>query len=121
MYDENISEENPATLVTASRKAVVKLGEAVFPGAKPVNLFPVLEHLPSWFPGTGFKKFSQDVRVLTDYLRNVPFDFVKEQMVLEEFFSYTLLEEHNAQGGSSQDEEDIKDVLATAFAAKNHL
>lgn len=46
-----------------------------------VDLFPSLEKLPSWFPGTHFKKlakeWSNDLQEFTD----TPFQLVKEQMV----------------------------------------
>lgn len=32
------------------------------PGNFPVEAFPVLRYLPSWFPGGGFKKWAQEAK-----------------------------------------------------------
>ncbi|KAF8147296.1 cytochrome P450 [Mycena galopus ATCC 62051] len=46
--------------VALSENAVKKLLESVFPGAIAVNTFPILRYLPSWMPGTGFKRFAAE-------------------------------------------------------------
>ncbi|GLB38523.1 putative cytochrome p450 [Lyophyllum shimeji] len=50
------------------------------PGGTPVDLFPILKHLPSWFPGTYYatvaRNASHHFRALKDY----PISQVREQM-----------------------------------------
>ncbi|KAH7884803.1 CyP450 monooxygenase [Phlebopus sp. FC_14] len=61
-------------------RASEMLTNSFFPGAALVNTFPVLRHLPEWFPGTGFKKFARECRKLTRELRDRPYEFVQKQM-----------------------------------------
>ncbi|PIL25374.1 cytochrome P450 [Ganoderma sinense ZZ0214-1] len=46
--------------------------EILIPGRFPVEAFPVLRYLPSWFPGGGFKKWAadakRDISSIVDYL-----------------------------------------------------
>ena len=46
--------------------------EIVVPGRFPVEAFPILRYLPSWFPGGGFKKWAadakRDISSTVDYL-----------------------------------------------------
>ncbi|KAJ7259486.1 hypothetical protein B0H12DRAFT_1108246 [Mycena haematopus] len=69
--------------VQPSNDRFVSLSEnaSVFPGAVAVNTFPILRYLPSWMPGAGFKLFAAESRQLTKEMREVPFDFVKQNMV----------------------------------------
>ena len=50
-----------------------EIAEAIFlPGNFAVEAFPVLQYLPSWFPGAGFKTWArsakQDIKYIADYL-----------------------------------------------------
>ncbi|KAF5384919.1 hypothetical protein D9615_001120 [Tricholomella constricta] len=119
MYDHDISEINLERFVTVAEQAVSKISDAFLPGAAAVNTFPFLQHLPSWFPGTGFRAFAEGCKVYTDEMQNVPFEFVKERMASGAAISAltaTLLERNNARGGSTEAEADIKAITATAFA-----
>jgi hypothetical protein len=40
-----------------------------------------VKHLPSWFPGAGFKKIAKDMRHNLDQFADVPFEYVLEEMV----------------------------------------
>ena len=43
------------------------VGEAIsVPGRFPVEGIPSLVHLPSWFPGAGFKKYAADAKSFLD-------------------------------------------------------
>ena len=46
-----------------------------------VNLIPWLQYLPTWLPGTGFKKLSQRGREGGMEMRNKPYDMVKQNIV----------------------------------------
>jgi len=119
MYDNDISSSNVDRFVTVAEQAVGKLSEIMFPGAMAVNIFPFLRYLPSWFPGTGFKRFAEGCKVYTDEMQDVPFNFVKERMASGTGMlglTERLLNQHNIQGGLPEAEEDIKGVTATAFA-----
>ncbi|KAJ7250815.1 cytochrome P450 [Mycena haematopus] len=83
-----------------------------------VNTFPILRYLPSWMPGAGFKRFAAECRQLTKEMREVPFDFVKQNMrngVDSKSIVARLLEANKARGHHS--EVAIQEVGVTAYAA----
>ncbi len=57
------------------------LSESTMLGNHIVDLIPPLKHLPSWFPGAGWKKEAEHYAKLSLELSNKPFDYVKEQVV----------------------------------------
>lgn len=85
------------------------------PGGTPVDLFPILKHLPSWFPGTYYatvaRKASHHFRALKEY----PLAQVKEQMnqgTAKPSFLATQLEALDHNG--SEDTASIERLQAAA-------
>ncbi|KAJ7675756.1 cytochrome P450 [Mycena polygramma] len=114
-YDVKPSNDH---FVTLSENAVKKLSDAFLPGAMAVNTFPILRYLPSWFPGTGFHRYAAECRELTQEMKQVQFDFVKQNMragVDSKSIAAKALEASHARGRF--DEEVIQEVAATAYAA----
>ncbi|KAJ7259562.1 cytochrome P450 [Mycena haematopus] len=108
--------------VALSENAVKKIAESFFPGAASVNTFPILRYLPSWAPGAGFKQFAAECRQLTQEMREVQFDFVKQNMrdgVDSKSLVAGLLEANQARG--RHDEVTIQDVAATASIDSQHM
>ncbi|KAF7346377.1 O-methylsterigmatocystin oxidoreductase [Mycena sanguinolenta] len=104
--------------VALSENAVKKLSDSFFPGAVVVNTFPILRYLPSWMPGTGFQRYATDCQEVTKEMRQVPFNFAKDNMH-DDGDSKTvvarLIEANKARG--RYDEAAIQNVAATAYAA----
>ena len=42
-----------------------------------VNGFPLLRHIPSWFPGAGFKRYAKAMRDKWHQVMNVPFNYTR--------------------------------------------
>ena len=55
--------------------------EIVFPGRFPVEDFPVLRYLPSWFPGGAFKKWAADAKRDISHTVDYLFESSKTMMV----------------------------------------
>ncbi|KAF7346407.1 O-methylsterigmatocystin oxidoreductase [Mycena sanguinolenta] len=105
-------------LIPPAEHAAQKLAESVLPGAFAVNVFPILRYIPSWMPGGGFHRFAAEVRQLTEEMREVPFNFVRQNMregLDSKSMVARLLEEN--QAGGFHNEAIVKDVAATAYAA----
>ena len=66
--------------VALAEQAMGKLSESYLSGVTIIAL-PVLRHLPSWFPGTRFKRIAEETKALTDQLQDVPIELVKETIV----------------------------------------
>ncbi|KDQ21382.1 hypothetical protein BOTBODRAFT_168660 [Botryobasidium botryosum FD-172 SS1] len=50
------------------------------PGAAFVDLVPILKHVPSWFPGAGFKRTAKAFKAELDDAVQRPFDHVKAEL-----------------------------------------
>ncbi|KAF5319657.1 hypothetical protein D9619_008644 [Psilocybe cf. subviscida] len=66
--------------VDLAEDAVSRLCLAVFPGAAIVNAVPILQYLPSWFPGAGFHKIASESREMTTQMKEVPLKWVQKNM-----------------------------------------
>ncbi|KAI0637681.1 cytochrome P450 [Trametes polyzona] len=98
-------------------------------GIWPVDVFPAMKRLPSWFPGAGFKKKAIRWKAKMEEFTDRPFEFVKARMahlcpiVQEEgtavpCFCTTLLEQMEGQGGASaQGEFDVRWTANSMYSA----
>lgn len=48
--------------------------EEMTPGKAIVDMLPFMRHLPSWFPGAGFKKYANSVRWMSQAFRTKPYE-----------------------------------------------
>ncbi|KAF7374567.1 O-methylsterigmatocystin oxidoreductase [Mycena sanguinolenta] len=100
--------------VSLSEDAVKRISDSVFPGAVAVNAFPILRYLPSWMPGADFQRFAAECRPLIKEMREAPFNFVK-QNIRDSTDSTSVVA--RLLEGNRYDEEVIKDVAMSAYAA----
>ena len=68
-------------LVELVDTAVCQFGQGTEPGAFLVDVFPILKHVPAWFPGAGWKRTGEIFKQTLHDMADVPFRFVQEQMV----------------------------------------
>ncbi|KLO09949.1 cytochrome P450 [Schizopora paradoxa] len=81
-----------------------------------VDVFPFLRYLPSWLPGTGFKKLAKEYNAVATRHLNVPVEYVKSEVskgtALESFIG------HELESVSSDAEElEIKWIGAALYGA----
>ncbi|THU98740.1 cytochrome P450, partial [Dendrothele bispora CBS 962.96] len=91
------------------------------PGGSLVDLFPIMKYLPEWAPMAGFKRNARAVKEAVDAMMNMPFQMVKDQMktgTVSPCLTSRLLESFG-ESIKLQDEEDIKGVAGTMYAAAN--
>ena len=62
-------------------EAMAQFSEAFRPGAYLVDALPFLRYVPSWVPGTGFKRKAVQWRETLERMVNVPFTMVRQRMV----------------------------------------
>lgn len=67
--------------VTLAQKAIGMLSLNFLPGSVLVNTFPLLRHIPDWFPGTEFKRLANHCAEICQEICDVPFARVKAEMV----------------------------------------
>ncbi|KAF8880413.1 cytochrome P450 [Infundibulicybe gibba] len=93
--------------------------KAVLPGTALVNIFPALRHIPPWLPGGGFHRIARRVKALTYGFKNAAFNMVRKNMrdgTGGPSLLRTLLEASDAEGGSAEYEDILKNAFATAYA-----
>ena len=76
---DDIGQNEP--LIHNAEKLALDLTEALIPGRFLVNYIPILQHVPSWFPGAGFKKHFQNLARLNIKTRIPPFEEAKRDIV----------------------------------------
>lgn len=81
-------------------------GEAIQPGRWLVDSFPILRHVPSWFPGAGFKHWAAEKRKRSDEIIFSPLKLVQQQMAngtaLPSFVSDLLSSTSHSLGPNAQ-------------------
>ncbi|TFK37397.1 cytochrome P450 [Crucibulum laeve] len=96
--------------------AFVLVAGVSIPGRFYVEIFPILKYVPKWFPGAGFKRKAEEIAETLRSVNQVPFDWVKTQMINgtneESFVSMHL--GSDAGRNLSADEEEI---IITSSAA----
>ncbi|KAF7374350.1 Cytochrome p450 [Mycena sanguinolenta] len=101
--------------VDLAETAVKPLNNSVLPGAAAVNVFPILRYLPSWMPGAGFQRTAAECRQLTKQMRELPFEFVKQNM--RDGRDSTSVVAKMLESNDRHDEVLIKEVAGASYAA----
>ncbi|KAJ7600488.1 cytochrome P450 [Mycena floridula] len=81
--------------------------ETTAPNAFMVDTFPILRFVPSWFPGTGWKKKAIRYRIACQAMVDVPYHWAKEQLVTAGTFSPSFLSERFSDKQVGPEEEHI--------------
>ncbi|KZT03178.1 cytochrome P450 monooxygenase [Laetiporus sulphureus 93-53] len=88
-------------------------------GATVVDFFPILKYLPTWMPGTGFKRKALQARDAGLISRTVPFERVKKDIAsgtAKPSFTRNLLEK-NASVDSESFEFEVKGAASVIYGA----
>ncbi|KAF9443654.1 cytochrome P450 [Macrolepiota fuliginosa MF-IS2] len=113
MYSENDS--NYDEIIRDNGDAFTQCGP---PGGTPVDLFPILQNFPSWFPGTFFANRAREFYPAIQRLHNYPLSQVRKQMLegkaKPSFLSYHL--ERLQQDGKDESKPSYEDVKGAASA-----
>ncbi|KAF4609105.1 hypothetical protein EYR40_001458 [Pleurotus pulmonarius] len=94
------------------------------PGGTMVDLFPILQYFPSWFPGTYYATFAREWRWAVEKLYTLPYEhwkpsltFWQAQGTAEPSFLATQLEAVAGQTLGKEDIEDLKGSAGIIFGA----
>ena len=74
-------QESDDPYISLAEESFNGFAEATIPGAFWVDFFPILKHIPSWFPGAGFQKKAAHWRDVNASVIERPFRYVEEQLV----------------------------------------
>ncbi|KAF4844007.1 O-methylsterigmatocystin oxidoreductase [Colletotrichum siamense] len=67
-------------LIDLAGEAMDQFAQAAVPGAFLVDIFPLLRHIPDWFPGAKFKQTAKEWHSTLSGVAEKPYAFVKHQM-----------------------------------------
>ncbi|CCL99497.1 uncharacterized protein FIBRA_01515 [Fibroporia radiculosa] len=67
-------------LIEIVDRAMARFTMFVLPGSFLVDFFPILEHVPSWAPGTGWKQRALDARKDMDAMFDVSYNIVEKEI-----------------------------------------
>ncbi|KAJ6007266.1 hypothetical protein N7540_011242 [Penicillium herquei] len=79
-YGYTIEPHKLDPLVRMAGLALEHFAIAGTPGAWLVDMIPALKHVPSWFPGAGFKRKAQAWKKNLENTADIPYEFVQEEM-----------------------------------------
>ncbi len=79
-YGIEVKEEDDE-YVKAVEDGVATFNQAFVPGAFLVETFPLLQYVPIWSPGGGFKRIAAAWQKIAHKMRDVPFERTLEAMV----------------------------------------
>ncbi|KAI0676518.1 O-methylsterigmatocystin oxidoreductase [Trametes maxima] len=66
--------------IDVARRSAALFSDIVIPGRYLVELFPFMKHIPSWFPGAGYKREALRRGADVNPLRDLPYDTTLEAM-----------------------------------------
>ncbi|KZT21367.1 cytochrome P450 [Neolentinus lepideus HHB14362 ss-1] len=109
--------------VKMAEQSVEMLNGTIFPGAAAINALPILQYLPDWLPGMGFKYYARRCKKLTIEMKNAPFQFVEDRMesgFLTTCVATELISQLSDRHGrmSIKIEEVVKDICMITYAAR---
>ncbi|KAJ8480991.1 hypothetical protein ONZ45_g15457 [Pleurotus djamor] len=105
--------------VSIAEESLASLSIATIPGKFWVETFPILKHLPLWFPGSGFKHQANEWAKTTEQMREMPFEAVKlalEHGTASPSVMTALLESSPKGIESGRYPEIVANVAATSYA-----
>ena len=79
-------QESDDPYISVAEVVMNGVAEAGIPGSFLVDLFPILKHVPSWFPGAGFQRKAACWREAIKTMVDKPFHHVQEQLVQVNLF-----------------------------------
>ena len=81
LYDNDLKPETTAYFTGLVDQGIEKAGINPNTVVTFLKTFPILRHLPTWFPGASFKRSATEVKRFADQMRDAPIDYVGKGLV----------------------------------------
>jgi hypothetical protein len=120
VYDYTIEPFEKDPLVDLVDEAMEQFSEATLPGRWMVDIFPFLQQIPSWIPGTGFKTTAVAWNKTLLNVANIPYTFAKQhgkhkQTSQADFVTKSIEQAQQEKSLDSTDEHAIKWAAASMY------
>ncbi|TFY56485.1 hypothetical protein EVJ58_g7613 [Rhodofomes roseus] len=109
--------------VQLASETIIKLTEAGSPSASLVDFVPILRYMPTWLPGSAWKRRALDIRQLMQDVMCIPYEKTKRAMAAgtaaPSFLTALLEEMSETRKGelSAEDERAMQGITSVLFAA----
>ncbi|KAJ7092872.1 cytochrome P450 [Mycena belliarum] len=113
-YGYEVQEGNDPFVAVAD-VATTQLSLGTSPTGFVVNMIPPLRHIPSWFPGAGFKRIASSWRKTLNKMADEPYGFAKEQMAAGTADSSVVHSLLDGKKLSAEEEFDVKWMAASLY------
>ncbi|PCH41344.1 cytochrome P450 [Wolfiporia cocos MD-104 SS10] len=102
-------------LVDLAQRAIDVFSFTTTPGAYLVDIFPILEHVPTWMPGAGWKRKARDWAAELQEMYDIPYEFTKKQMAAGT--AITSFTSRNLEVNPTDQDQMIQYAAASLYAA----
>ncbi|KAG9084113.1 hypothetical protein FRC06_004203, partial [Ceratobasidium sp. 370] len=106
--------------VQLAEEIMAAFSDVTAPARWAVNILPILQYLPEWFPLAIFHRRARYLRELDRASENEPFEYVVKQMaegIAEDSFTSKLLQSEDGQPVDNETKANIKNIASTLYAA----
>ncbi|CAA7259457.1 unnamed protein product [Cyclocybe aegerita] len=117
MYGYDASSLDDPVVVAATKSFNIG-GPLMSSSGSMMNIFPLLRHVPSWFPGATSQSKSAEVARLTREVKRIPMEDLKRRMAsgnASPSLVYDFLENKITTGASEEDEKIINNIAYTVY------
>ncbi|KAF8309118.1 cytochrome P450 [Amanita rubescens] len=119
-YDISAGEANDR-YVTLAEHVLTVIPELLQPGRNIINVFPFLRFIPPWIPGASTQKSVVKVKKLWMAYKTEPYEYVKSNLLAgtskDCMLTRLLRSRLRDDGATVEDEDDLKDTMATMYLA----
>ncbi|KAF9483393.1 cytochrome P450 [Pholiota conissans] len=116
LYGEDLPQEMNEYFASLGEEAVFAYSKGPLAASNIVNAFPILRHLPPWFPGAEFHRLALEVKKATSLFLDAPLDFIGEGL-LDGTVTPSLMVDLMENCYMERDFDRIKHVAATTYLA----
>ncbi|KAJ8462540.1 hypothetical protein ONZ45_g17894 [Pleurotus djamor] len=107
--------------IATADKALHRLNEAGITGSYLVDNLPILQYIPSWFPGAGFRRYAAIGYAEVMDMINIPYSRVRDQLIRGEDAPSSIVTRAYMRDESiledPEKESVIKDIASVTYAA----
>ncbi|KJA16392.1 hypothetical protein HYPSUDRAFT_71398 [Hypholoma sublateritium FD-334 SS-4] len=118
MYGYDVQGVDDPCVEAADESAFLAV-RLLLPGGSILSVFPILRHIPAWFPGAVSRRIAEKARDLTQITMQVPMENLKKRMaegpVAPSLVSTFLQERNSAANLSEREEEIVANVAYTVY------
>ncbi|PPQ76076.1 hypothetical protein CVT26_004597 [Gymnopilus dilepis] len=105
--------------VVAAEESVQTGGDLLLPGRSWINTFPILRHVPPWFPGATTRRIAEKARQINRRVVDLPYEFTKKKVEagteIPSFVSQFIRRKQEGKA-TEEEEEAVRNISWTVYS-----